>query len=194
MHLHPVNANAAGPLVPLICMPGPDGDGQAVFERLRPLAEANLDFPALLVCPDLRELEATDGWADAFAQAKAEYQLTDRGLIYGHGPGARLAQHFTLDHPESVFACAALSADAWAEPTDAPDPKALTSVVWLIGCGAQEAPGLVRGAEHFQVGLAELGCTVDFLDWDGGAENVPDHAVENALRFFGELRDAAQAA
>jgi len=99
-----------------------------------------------------------------------------------------------------------LSADAWAEPADAHDSEAQRRVSWLVGCGVHESPGLRYGAEQFQVGLAEMGCRVDFLDWDSGpaqpglAEqpasppSPPDHAIENALQFFNEALAQKRAA
>ncbi|MEM7626507.1 MAG: hypothetical protein AAF333_13005 [Planctomycetota bacterium] len=198
MLLHQIikpSADSPGsPAVPLICMPSSAGDGRAIFDRLAAAAEAHLTFPALLVAPDLSEPNAQEQWPAAFAKLRQQHHLTDRGLVFGHGAGARHAQHFALDHPDAVIACAALSADAWASVSDSPDPGALRPVRWLIGCGLEEPAGAMQRAERLQVELAEVGCLVDFLDWDGGPSELSAHALENTVRFFNDLQSAKQAA
>lgn len=192
---HAINPSADGLTVPLICMPGSADDAQAMFDRLAAVAEAHLDFPALLIAPDIAEPNATDAWPAAFAELSKQYDFTERGLVFGHGAGARHAQHFAFENPAAVIACVALSADAWATIHDCPNPAALGSMRWLVGCGIDEPGGAMQRAERLQVELAEVGCAVDFLDWDGDPADLPGHALENAVRFFNDLQnDVKQAA
>ncbi|MEL7088233.1 MAG: hypothetical protein AAGL98_07290, partial [Planctomycetota bacterium] len=176
-------------------MPGSAEDARPMFNRLAEVAEAHLAFPALLVAPDLTEPNATESWPAAMADLAERYDLAERSLVFGYGAGARHAQYFTLEHPASVIACAALSADAWASLENAPDPSAVRPVRWLIGCGTDEPGHAPRRAEHLQVELAEVGCGVDLLDWDDAPNGLPGHALENTVRFFNDLqRDMKQAA
>lgn len=201
MILHPVNVSPAGrfpePLTPVICMPAADGDGRAVLERVRPVAEAHLNFAALLICPNPDRHDTPESWADTLAAAQDQYPLMRRGLVFGHGYGACLAHGFAMHHPGDVLACAALSADAWLDPTatDAQlDPRALRDVAWMVGCATGEAADRIGAAERFQVGLTERGCRVDYLDWEGDATDLPAHALENVMHFFNEARGTQRAA
>ncbi|MEM9916069.1 MAG: hypothetical protein AAF911_14030 [Planctomycetota bacterium] len=190
-----LNRSAAGPMVPLIVMPDSADDPRAWFDRVAAAAEAALAYPVMLIGPDLSDPQAMEGWPATFAKLGAEHDLAERGLVMGHGAGARLAQYFALEHPQSVLACAALSADAWASVDDVEDGASLDSVRWLIGCGTQTSAGAMRRAELFQIELAEAGCAVDFLDWDGDETVLPEHAIQNTMHFFADLtRDVHQAA
>lgn len=205
MILHPVNVSPAGrfsePLTPVICMPGPDGDGRAMLERVRPVAEAHLNFAALLICPNPDRHDAPEDWAETFAAAKEQYPLTRKGVVFGHGYGACLAHGFAWHHPQDVLACAALDAEAWLDPTatDTPlDTRGLRDVAWMIGCGTGKSADRVKAAEQFQVGLAERGCSVDYLDWDTAGDSsdgeLPGHVLENVMQFFNEVRGTQRAA
>lgn len=192
--IHPSPESSALPRVPLIFMPASADGSTAMFDRLVEAAQTNLAFPALLVAPDLAEPNAIEAWPEALAELAAQHELTQRGLVLGHGAGARHAQHFVLQNPDAVIACAALSADDWAALEGVADPAALAGVQWLIGCGTDEPGGAMRRAEQLQVELAEAGCGVDFLDWDGDTADLPQHALENALRFFNDLQGQAKQA
>jgi len=182
-------------MIPLIVMPDSAGDPRAMFERVAAAVPQTLGFPVMLMAPDLSDADSIEAWTGLFAKLTAEHGLTGRGLVLGCGAGARHAQYFTLENPGGVVACAALSADAWASIDECPAPEAIRSVQWLIGCGTQESAGSMKRAEWFQVELAETGCAVDFLDWDADETTLPNHALENALRFFDDLHgDIRQAA
>lgn len=204
MILHPIHASSVGRLpcgiskdsggvmTPIICMPPDDGDGRAMVERLAPLAEANLSFPALLVCPDNSSRDEPAAWAAILQAAQQRYPLTRRGLVFGIGRGASMAHAFALQHPAVVAGCVALAAELWLDPNQpglVSDVPAVRDVPWMIGCGTRDREERIDAAEQFQVSLAELGCRVDFLDWDGDAANLPTHALENAMQFFNENRD-----
>ena len=191
---HATHPAADGPHVPLICMPGSAEDAKAEFDRIAEAASAHLAFPAVLIGPELADANAVEAWPAAFAELAGRFTLTDRALVFGHGAGARHAQHFALEYPGAVTACAALSADAWASIDDCPRPAAVRPVRWLIGCSQGEPAGAVHRAQCLQVELAETGCAVDLLDWDGQAGDLPGHALINTMRFFNDLGTARQAA
>lgn len=182
-----LNLSAPGPMVPLLLMPESAESPQSAFDRVAAAIKAELGFRTLLIAPDVSDMNAMESWPQVFAELKATYDLTERGLVMGCGAGARLAQHFTLDYPAGVIACAALAADAWASTEDCVNPAAVSSVRWLIGSSNDAPRGAMRQAACFQVELAEVGCAVDFLDWDGQTDQLPDHAIENTLRFFNDL-------
>ncbi len=189
-----LNQSARGPLVPLLLMPESADSPQSAFDRVAAAIEGTLGFPTLLIAPDMSDMNAVEAWPQVFAELKAKYDLAERGLVMGCGAGARLAQHFALDHPAGMIACAALAADAWASTEDCANPIAVRPVRWLIGLSTDASCGVMERAACFQVKLAEVGCAVDFLDWDGEADRVPDHALENTMRFFNDLAAEARVA
>ncbi|MEO0515514.1 MAG: hypothetical protein AAF086_09535 [Planctomycetota bacterium] len=181
-------------MVPLLLMPASADSPQAFFDRVAAAIESTLGFPTLLMAPDLSDANAVEAWPRVFAELKGKYKVTERGLVMGCGAGARHAQYLALDHPADVIACAALSADAWASTEDCLNPVAIRPVRWLIGSSADASRGSLEQAACFQVELAEAGCAVDFLDWDGKVNHLPDHAIENTLRFFNDLAGEARVA
>ncbi|MBB6428214.1 hypothetical protein [Algisphaera agarilytica] len=187
MIVHPLASPSLTSTVPVICMPGPDGDGQAMLDRVLPYAKRLLAFPALLVCPDMSSVEKPKVWAQTLAEAARTYNLAERALVFGYNHGADMACRFTLEYPSDVQACAALSAQNWFEPTTT-NLAALCEVPWMIGCGDQDAEFLIRDARAFQIGLAEQGCQVDLLDWEGGHDDLPEHALENVMHFFNDTQ------
>lgn len=159
---------------------------------------------------------------DALDQAKAEHELADRIMLYGFSGGAQFAHRFTMRHPEEVMSCVALAAGCWTDPSgtasgmmidedwfrnepwNAPGiaeaarqattyAEALKRVRWLIGCGTRDHASRLRSAEQFQVALAEAGCGVDYLDWDGDHDDMPGHVIENVLHFLNEAQASARA-
>lgn len=156
---------------------------------------------------------------DALDQAKTDHTLTDRVILYGFSDGAQFAHRFTMRHPGKVAACVALAADCWTDPSGTPlgmmidedwftkepwnapgireaarqkttDAEALKAVPWLVGCGTQDHASRVRSAEQFQVALAEAGCGVDYLDWEGGHKDLPDHVIDNVIHFLNDCQKA----
>ncbi|MEM1107485.1 MAG: hypothetical protein AAGH99_02220 [Planctomycetota bacterium] len=189
MLIHPLTPLSASPLTPVVFMPGLNGDGAATLARVKRVAEALLTFPTLLVFPEVGTAESPEVWAATLAKAAQDHTLTDRGLVFGHNHGADQACQFTLDHPGDVAACVALSAEVWADPT-VEDPQRLSETAWMIGCGESDTAERIRAAQAFQVGLAERGCRVDLLDWEGGHDELPHHTLENAMYFFNETQNA----
>ncbi|MEO1236013.1 MAG: hypothetical protein AAFX76_04420 [Planctomycetota bacterium] len=171
-------SDASGPLTPILCLAGAaDGEG----DRLVALAAGCLDFPALLIEVDPGAGSAGMEKALDEAVAASDRKVSAGCCVYGVGAGADAALRFVGEHAGRVSACAVYDATAWSVPGEA------GGVAWLVGCGEGDDPEKLWAAEAFQVALAESGCGVDFLDWTGGvAGGPPEHAVENALRFFGE--------
>ncbi|MEE9404305.1 MAG: hypothetical protein V3V20_05400 [Algisphaera sp.] len=153
---------------------------------------------------------------DALAQQTDVPQITDRFLVYGFGDGAQFAHRFAMKHPRRVAGCAALSGASWTDPSglctgqmvvdgafDTPpyntpsvhtardtkcsSPASLPGVVWMIGCANDDTDESTRSATQLQVDLAQAGCRVDYLDWDGAPNQASPHLTMNVMHFFNEV-------